>query len=198
MKKSIIWNFKAKLYQQFRNQFPFGYFLQQENKSLAALLTKIPPKFKIVLDLGTGEGNALQFVANHVTKIGVDSSLSMLVNAHRKINAAFINCDLLHLSLKNNIADIVLIIGVLEYFSNLDPIFHEINRVTTKDSYVIISYSPPNIWTFLRQFIGHRIYSIKLKKMIEIIEKNGFEIIKPNKGIMQHQILIKKKAGLTI
>ena len=192
MNRLRLWNLKAKLYRSFRNRFPFGFILQQENESLLLLLKKIPSNFKTVLDLGTGEGNVLQLIADNAKKIGVDSCLSMIINARKNINADFINCELLYLSLKNQSADIVLLIGVLEYFSKLDPLFCEIYRITKSDARVIISYSPNNIWAFLRQFLGHKIYPLSLEKIIKIIEKNGFQLITHNKLMMQHQIIIKK------
>lgn len=193
MNNKILWNLKANLYRNFRNKFPFRYFLQQENKSLLSLLNKVPSNFQTVIDLGTGEGNSLQFIGGHVIKLGVDSSFSMLINARKNVTAELVNNDLLHLSLKDQIADLVLIIGVLEYFCDLNPLFREIHRITKADAHIIISYSPNNLWTFLRLFLGYKIYPLKFEKIINIIERNGFQFITINKLLMQHQILIKPK-----
>ena len=192
MNKSKLWNLKAKFYQGFRNRFPFRYILQQENNSLLALLDKIPQIFDSVIDLGTGEGNALQLISNHTRKIGVDFSLAMLLNAQERIHADFINCELSHLPLKNKIADLVLIIGVLEYLSEFHSLFKEINRISKANAYVIISYSPNNIWTFLRQFLGHKIYALTYEKMVKLIEINGFAYNTHHRTLMQCQMLIKK------
>ena len=193
MNKLLLWDLKAELYRKFRKRFVFGYILERENKSLISLLNKVPSKIETVLDLGTGDGNALQLVSTAKQKIGVDSSLKMLFNARKNVNAEFLNSDLVHLSVKNQIADIVLAIGVLEYFSKLDPILCEIYRITRDNAHIIISYSPNNVWTFLRQFSGHRIYPMKLDNIIKVIERNNFQFIAVNKGMMQHQILIKKR-----
>jgi len=197
MNKLHLWDLKAKLYRKFRKRFVFGYILERENKSLTSLLNKIPAKIETVLDLGTGDGNALQLVTTAAQKIGVDSSLIMLFNARKNVNALFINSDLLHLSVKSRIADIVLAIGVFEYFSKLGPVLCEIYRITKDNAHIIISYSPNNVWTFLRQFSGHRIYPMKFDNIIKIIEQNDFQFIAFQKGMMQHQILI-KKSNLTI
>jgi ubiquinone/menaquinone biosynthesis C-methylase UbiE len=192
MSRKILWNLKAKLYQKFRSIFPFGYILRQENESLLSLIKVTPANIQTALDLGTGEGNVLKLITSPVKKIGIDSNFNMLVNARRNIKAEFINGDVVFLSLKNKIADLVLIIGVLEYFPELEPVFNEIYRITTKNAHVIISYSPNNVWTFLRQFSGHRIFPNKLKKMKKIVQKSGFQFVTHKRLIMQHQILIKK------
>lgn len=192
MNESTIWNLKAKLYKLFRNQLPFNYFLRQENKSLLSLIELVPQTFPTVLDLGTGEGNALDIISSSVIKFGVDFNLSMLINARNRVNANLINSELLHLSIKNEIADLVLIIGVLEYFSDINPVFREIRRISKTNTHVIISYSPNNIWTFLRQFLGNKIYPLKSDKIVSIIERNGFQFIEQHRLLMQHQMLIKK------
>lgn len=200
MSEWILWNLKARLYRIFRHRFPFGFILQRENESFVSLLNKIPQDHKIVLDLGTGEGNALQFIDGCAFKVGVDSSLSMLSNAQQNLKADFVKCDIFQLPFKNEIADLVLVIGVLEYFSEFNLILHEIYRVTKRDAYVIVSFSPNNFWTLLRQFSGHKIYPTNFNNFLRTITKNNFNVIEHRKLMMQHQLLIKKiikKKGLS-
>jgi ubiquinone/menaquinone biosynthesis C-methylase UbiE len=191
MYKLKLWNLKSKLYDYFRDIFPFSYILNAENKALLELLKDT--SFSTVIDLGTGEGNALTLLPPTVRKIGVDFSYSMLKNAQRKVNTDFINANIESLPLKAHITDLVLIIGVAEYFSQLDFILKEINRITKDDAAIVLSYSPPNTGTFLRKVLGHKIYPLTKDQVSLIAEKNNFCIKKNCQTWLQHQVLLIKK-----
>jgi len=192
MKIINLWNVKAKLYQRFRNRCFFGYILRKENRALGSLLMTIPVEYEVVFDLGTGTGNALSLIDVDTIRVGVDKNFLMLHEADRLIDAHFVNCDIEHLSFKSHSADLILTIGVLEYFSRLDSIFREIYRVAQTTAVIIISYAPFNVWSLLRFLLGHRIYPKTKKQITKIINRNGFCTIQTKRLIMQHQILLKK------
>jgi len=197
MIKTFLWNIKAKLYFYLRNRFPFRYILQHENKSLKQLLSQVPDsQLKFVVDLGVGTGNALSIINCEKIRIGVDFSLSMLHLAKKDISALFVNCDVLFLSLKNEIADLVLAIGLSEYIPQLEIIFQEMKRISKPNAFAIVTYAPKNIWTWLRWFLGHKIYPRKFDDILRIIQSYGFEVVAREKSMMQRQLLIIKSKYL--
>ncbi len=185
-----FWTIKSKLYKFFRNHFPFNYFLLQENQSILYLLQTIPDPIETVIDLGTGNGNGLALLPDHVMKVGIDANFPMLAQSKERVKAEYVNSDIMMLALKSAIADLILLIGVLEYYSKYDALLSEIYRVVKSKGYVILTSATHSVWSLFRNFLGHRIHPMNFDQMKKCIERNGFRILHYRKLAMQHQFLI--------
>jgi ubiquinone/menaquinone biosynthesis C-methylase UbiE len=172
--------------------FPFGFFFRRENNALASLIKRVPMDRGIVTDLGTGLGNALSFIQSDFTRIGIDLNLNMLKFAKRRNEGYYIQSDVLTTAIKNESADIVLMCGVWEYIKDHYALLSEIKRIMKRNSYAVITYSPPRFLTRLRIFFGLKIYPITEEHIREYLLENGFEIMALSRCMLQHQLLIKK------
>lgn len=188
----FIWDLRAALYTRFRKLFPFGLILKKENRVLRELIAQIPYKEAMVVDVGTGTGNGLENIDAHFHKIGIDLNYRMLLLNKHHLNVPLIQCDAGRLALKDKIAEIVLSCGLLEYFKYKKPILEEIYRITKKQGYAVITYSPANLFLFFRRVLGNKIYGSTFEEMKTLILNNGYRIVDNRRSLMQHQLLIHK------
>lgn len=194
MLKLAVWNIKAKLYHSFRQRFPFRFFLDQEQKSLIFLINKISIPVKVVVDLGTGEGEALKVLPeSSIHKCGIDICFPMLINASKQVDGDFLNSNVTSLALKSGVADLVMAIGLLEYFTDFNLIFSEISRILKPSAYAIISYTPKNFFSFLRMFLGLKIHTSNINVIKKLTLKNNLSCIEHCRSMMQYQVLIRKE-----
>lgn len=188
-----VWDLKSTFYKFFRSHFLFRLILEKENLKLRKLLAHLPPEKKRVLDIGTGMGNALFFISNEHELFGLDSSFKMLRLAQKRVQAQFIQADAKELPFKSKTFALILAIGFIEYLSTLDRFLNAIVRIMGKDSFLILTLSPPNIFSYLRTLLGHRIYPLRFEYIKMQFEKHGFQIVKRTKSLMQEQYLLKLK-----
>ncbi|MBD3288100.1 methyltransferase domain-containing protein [candidate division KSB1 bacterium] len=192
MNSKILWDIKAWLYARFRRVFPFGKILDDENRALKSLLAQIPLTRGVVIDLGTGTGNALDIVPADFVRIGLDSNFEMLKFAKQQISGYYIQSDILNAALKSDSADILIMCGVWEYIKNRAFLVSEILRIIKRNGYAVMTYSPPKPLTSLRILLGLKIYPIAEERMYEYLNVNGLKIMALRRCMLQHQILIKK------
>ncbi len=189
-----IWNLKAWLYRIFRHQFPVGWIHRQEMEALRSLYTQIPISIDTVADLGTGNGDALQVVPSTTLSIGIDYAEQMLRHARSRFpSAQFVVADALHVPVRSCTIDVVLTIGLTEYFDNPQLLLEEIERLLVPHGYAIISFSPPGLFTNVRRLYQLKIYPRTFSQMKECIMAAGFEICDSTHTLMQQQVLIKKR-----
>lgn len=189
------WALTARCYERFRAFFPFNLILKAENRQLQALLESIELAGKIVIDLGTGTGNALQLCKPDALAIGIDANLTMLQFArmHRP-NSFFIQAEVSSLPIKSGLANLILVVGLSEYLYDLDALFKEIARISSNKGWCIFTYSPKTVMTHLRTLLGHKIYPRRLDDIVRIALLWKFEIKKQGRSWMQRQILLQKTA----
>ena len=118
----------------------------------------------------------------------------MLQSTRNGYSVDLVQADVLCLPVGDMTADIILMIGVLEYIREIDSMFKELARIMNPQAYAIITYSPDSMITRLRKLVGNRLI-IRSKEEIEsLIQLNGFMIMEMNCLKTQHQILMKKMA----
>ncbi len=187
------WAMTARCYERFRGLFPFNLILKAENRQLQALLESIELVDKIVVDLGTGTGNALQFCNADDLAIGIDANFTMLQFARKnRPNCFFIQAEASALPLKSGLANLVLAIGLSEYLNDLESLFEEIARISSNGAWCIFTYSPISMMTHVRTLLGHKIYPRRLEDIARIARLWNFKITKQARSWMQGQILFQK------
>jgi len=189
----FFWNLKARYFKLFRSHFPFENILNQENSNLVALINTVETEEKIILDLGVGTGNVLQFFNSGKRVLGIDVTYSMLLEAREKFpKVKFVQADVLYIPLKSNSIDIITSVGLIEYVKETILFFEESCRILKKGGYLILTFSPSNFWTGMRLLLGHPIYTRTLDQLKGIVKLCNFQIIDYQQSIMQHQVLLQK------
>lgn len=89
--------------------------------------------------------------------------------------------------------DLIVCIGLFEYVKNWPDLLREIYRVLSPDGYAVITLSPPGLLTYLRLFLGHRLYTGTEEDFRKILNTSApFSILQHNRTLLQHQFLLKK------
>jgi ubiquinone/menaquinone biosynthesis C-methylase UbiE len=189
----LLWNLKTRYYKLFRSLFPFKLILNKENNNLVALIKQVEIKNKIVLDLGVGTGNALNFLKGEKDIFGIDLTFFMLKEAQKKFpKAKLIQANVLSIPLKTKSIDIVTAVGLIEYIQDTIPFIEELYRILKNEGYLILTFSPKNFWTRMRLLLGHPIYAMSFDQIKENAIRHNFWIIDYQQSMMQQQVLLQK------
>ena len=194
-KSASLWKFEAPVYRIFRNNPVSGYFLKKELDSLQDLVQQINlEKIKSVCDLGVGRGHSLDIeMGSRLSKIAIDKSASMVWYTRKDYpDTFFLVGDVLNLPLKNSILDCMFCIGLTEYISNIELLLHQISLTLKTDGHLLITFSPKNIFTYLRFLNGHWLYPRDCHEMERHFHTHHFKIIEARVTAMQHQFLLQK------
>lgn len=191
---NFFWDVREKLYRIFRHRFPFYFILQQENTNIKRLLNSIEIDRKKFVDLGTGNGNALQFFKQACGLLGVDITFSMLRRArHLHPDVLMIQADATSLPIQNSSVDIVTAIGLSEYIADFELFFGEVHRVLKNNGSFILTFSPPGIFVKIRSLLGNRLHPRKFQQIEQLGQQMDFDVIRTEQSFMQWQVLLKKK-----
>ncbi len=189
-----FWNVTSKLYQWFRNKFPFRQILNAENKNLEALLNQISVAGKKVIDIGTGTGNVLPFLGKAEFIAGIDISLTMLISVRQAFpNIHRVQADAVSLPLKSKSADVVIAVGLVEYMKNVDHFLDNVSFVLKDGGYAVVTFSPKGLSAKARLLLGHSIYPRSLDEIIALAKNRNFIVKHHCASLMQQQILLHKK-----
>ena len=184
---------KKKLFELFREIFPFQLILKKENENLVDLLEKINISNKYVLDLGVGIGNVIQFLKPAMRVFAIDFTETMLLSTKEKYpSAGLILADAKKIPVRSNSMDIITAVGLVEYLKDMIPLMEESCRLLKNEGYFLMTFSPPNFWSWLRLVFGHVIYTRKLTQITSVARICSFEIQQHKKTLMQYQVLLKK------
>ena len=189
----LLWDLKTRFYKLFRSAFPFGTILNKENGNLISLLNQAGLREKTVVDLGVGTGNVIQFLSEAKHVFGIDFTNLMLHET--KANFPFVEivqADALFLPIKTKSVDIITAVGLIEYIEDEIPFFKESCRILKNNGYLILTFSPANIWTRLRLLLGHPIYARRLEQITGVAYLCNFQIKDYQQSLMQTQILMQK------
>jgi ubiquinone/menaquinone biosynthesis C-methylase UbiE len=191
----IIWDIVAPVYNILRQNPVSGYFLNKEKRALQFLLKYLSSiDIDSICDLGVGRGHSLDLISTAFpNKFAVDKSISMVRYTRKRYpTTEFLVADIRDLPLKVLSFDLITCVGLVEYFPKIDPILNQIYHVLKDEGFLLITYSPKNIFTFLRLLNGHKIYSGNSTEMEGHFKNHDFEIIDMKDTLMQHQYLLKK------
>jgi ubiquinone/menaquinone biosynthesis C-methylase UbiE len=189
------WDFVAPAYRILRKNPISGYILYKEKQSFQFLLQHLSSSdINSICDLGVGRGHSLDLVSNAYRNIiAIDKSVSMIRYTRNKYSGTeFLVGDALNLPLKILSFDLIICIGLLEYFPKSEPLINQISNTLKDEGYLLITFSPKNIFTFLRVFNGHKIYSRDSNEMEIYFKNHHFKIIDMKVTLMQYQYLLKK------
>jgi len=189
----LFWNFKSWFFKSFRSGFPFGTILNKENENLILLLDQAKIEGKTVVDVGVGTGNVVRFLNKSKRVFGIDFTFSMLEKFHIKFPVVdIIQADALCIPLKSESVDVITAVGLIEYIKDAIPFFEESCRILKNNGYLVLTFSPANIWTWMRVLLGHPLYSRKLDQITGVANLCSFKTKDFRQSMMQHQVLMQK------
>lgn len=114
----------------------------------------------VIVEAGCGSAlSSFHLLKKNDIFIGLDYSSYALKIAEKKkpknLRAKFILCDINKIPLKNNIADFVWNIGVLEHSTNPHNVLKEMKRITKPNGIVgVIAVYKFGLWNLLRILLG--------------------------------------------
>jgi len=186
-----FWNIKAFIY-KLRSQGLFGRILEQENQSITTMLSPIRFEGLRVVDIGSGLGNSLTLPDIPHLLISIDSSFQMLrKQLPLKPVVARINARAENIPLKTASVDGVFAIGLMEYIKDKQAVIRELSRILKPGSYGVITFSPKNIFTWLRWLQGSPLFPTGDQVNRELLHEQ-FRILDHHSTLMQQQYFIKK------
>jgi ubiquinone/menaquinone biosynthesis C-methylase UbiE len=189
-----FWNLKTGYYKLLRSIFPFKIILNKENNNLVALIKQVETENKIMLDLGVGTGNVLNFLKGEKHLFGLDLTFSMLKEAQKNFpKARLIQANVLFIPLKTKSIDMITVVGLVEYIQDTIPVIEELYRILKNESYLILTFSPKKFWTRMRLLLGHPVYPMYLDQVQKIVKRYQFQIIDNQQSLMQQQVLLQKR-----
>jgi len=164
-----------------------NWILKGEKDNLRELLSGISPN--CILDIGTGTGSTLDLLPETDICFGIDSSLPMLMKTPESHIFFKIAAQAEQLPFKRDSFDLITVIGVCEYIRNLNILYNEGASVLKTNGYLLLTGTPPSIWTSLRKGLGNRIYARTSESITLKAEKHGFKLVAAKKSLMQEQLL---------
>ncbi len=178
---------------KFRSAAPLRVILDRENDNLHLLLQRANVRDKKVADVGCGIGNVLQFLSQAKYAVGLDFTRSMLNVAKGNFaQVEFVQAKGQSVPFKSNSLDLITAIGLIEYLKDPRPFLEESARLLKRGGFLLISFSPVNLWLLLRTCLGHPVYGMNLERMNSLAKQYDFQLKDSLKSVMQHQILFQK------
>ena len=190
-----IWNLIAPVYGILRRNPVSGYFLNKEKLAIESLLEKLNlSHITTICDLGVGRGNGLNFIPDTIEqKMAIDKSMTMIQYTKKDFPGTnFIQADVCNLPLKSESFELIICIGLIEYIPNLEPLIEQLAFILNYEGHIILSYSPRNIFTYLRFLRGHRIYARNSIELEKNFRKYQLKISELKVTPMQYQYLLRK------
>ena len=187
-----IWNIKAR-FSNIRWLWPFCLIIEKENANLLDLLTKLNLSKKVVIDIGCGTGNVLQLFSEKLHFVGLDISWEMLTRIHLNKKVDLVQGDANHLPIKGACVELVLSVGLLEYLPNRIHLVKELTTLLKDNGHLLITSSPPGIFTWLRQLHGIKLKGVVPSEVIDVAQKLGLILVKQKHSLMQDQYLFQRK-----
>lgn len=187
-----IWDLRAAFYDRVF-ELPFFKGLREKEKAaFEELITELELGDARVLDVACGTGYYLRHFDGRGSLYGVDISEGMLRVARNKAKAHYVLGDARALPFKRGTMNLVVCIGLLEYFRGKQAVLREIETVLKRDGYALISYSRKSPINALRNLCGNRVYQSTNEEMAIFLNNCSFEWVKERLSLLQGLVLCRK------
>lgn len=120
-------------------------------------LSLVPYKAKVILDVGCGEGQLLEYLNKIKGRelYGVDVLSHVVYQARKRVPTSIIvQSDGCKMKFKNNTFDVVTCIDVLEHIPNWRDVIKEIIRVTKPGGIIVLGWPNDDNWNLARFLLG--------------------------------------------
>lgn len=170
-----------------------GWIIDAERRNIQQLLAGLKPGR--VLDIGSGTGATLDLLPARDLLVAVDRSPVMLKRIPRDGSVRIAAAAAKALPFADRSFDLVTLIGVSEYLKRLNPMLREAARILHPGGHLLLTSSPPSIWTVLRLILGNRLHPRTRAEIIRHAEKKEFRLMDSAKSLMQEQFLFQYTPG---
>ena len=191
---NAVWTIQSLFYESVR-RIPFlSFVFETETKALRAMVRALPRKPDRVLDLGVGCGDALAEAPSDATvRLGVDLNAGMLRRAAKRLrDASFVRADVRDLPIRGGSFDLVLCVGLAEYFRDEDELMRTVGELLAPDGHAVFTMSPVGGLTLSRRLLGHRVFSKREEDVEAGLRRRGFHVVTKTRTALQVQYLINK------
>ncbi len=185
-----LWALKAFFYDQIREYWPLNNILKLELANIQKVLMRAGSIQGPVLDLGCGTGTLRRILPSQLDITGIDKSRQMLNRCRKKSYHFLIQANARALPLCDNCYDLVIAVGLLEYFRNPDFVLNAVRYVIRPGGHFLFTTSPSSWFTCLRKAGGIPLY---YHSTDEIIEKTEMACIASEKSYSQIVLLFQKR-----
>ena len=146
---------------------------------ISSLLNELQIKNGLTLDVATGTGDSLANLKFRDKTYAIDLSINMLRVAKKRYREVhFSQADALALPFAASTFNLIISIGLIEYLPNITPLFISLRSCLAKNGYLVITSSPPGIFTCLRRLLGHKIYTVTPDNIVTIAHSNNLQTLK--------------------
>lgn len=180
------WSLTSKLY-RFRQAWFMKWILEEEKDNMRYLLEGV--QAGLILDIGSGIGSSLDLFPENRRLVCCDRAVPMLKKIKGRVNLHTSAADAEHLPFRDGIFDMVSLIGVIEYLKDLDLVFQETARVLQPGGFLLLTSSPPSLWTFFRLALGKRLHPRDGAFVNRFAHDRGFFILGRTCSFLQEQFL---------
>ncbi len=185
-----IWKITGYFYTLFRAIPGINIIYHNEKKALSSLLEKLSYDGQIShLDLGSGNGSTYDIFPAQHDITAIDHSASMLASLKKQYPGVRTISGDLFTSIPNEKYELISLIGVSEYVSDLPALLKLAKEHLTGEATLLITSATPNLWNQLRRLHGHRLWLRNRKRVAALLKKAGFVILAERKTLLQIQIL---------
>ena len=172
-----LWNLKAPLYNLFRKPWPLNRILRCETKNIQSLLRLVPQQDLVALDIGCGAGSSIKLLNGKIKAIGLDGSFNMAKQAFQNTNCPVVVADSLALPFAANAFNLITAIGLLEYLEDIEAFFSFSAAALIPGGYLLVTSSPPGLFTTLRRVGGNKIHPRKADFIIDSAERCNLNLV---------------------
>ncbi len=174
--------------------------MDEENRTMVALLKSVKLEGFRIADVGCGTGNILRvlqsrFPEGHWNIVCIDQSNDMLLKINPSEKISTLVADALSLPLDASSFDLVFCVGVSDYMKNGTPLVLELQRICHNDGYLFMTFVRPAFWNFVRNVYGKRIYSSRLAAIEQLVASLKLDIVGRAETRLQYQMLLRNKQG---
>ena len=188
-----LWDLRAHVYDWFRRPWPLNDILQRETRNIRALLNAVTLQpAAVVLDMGCGVGHSSGLVSARFL-IALDRSPQMVRKTRQKTGVVAVVAKAEQVPIKAGAIDLFLAVGLTEYLKKPDRLFSQLAFAGKQNCYAVVTFSPPNLFTFLRIFLGTRIYPRRPDRIYSLCQKYGFAVLAEKHFFTQTAFLLQKQ-----
>jgi SAM-dependent methyltransferase len=172
--------------------WPCNIIACREYAAIRSLALKLPPATGIGLDIGCGVGHSLH-LNTAVTLVGVEKNHRMARLAKKSHGIPVVIADAVFLPFKKKSLSAVTAVGLTEYIADMARFFSEIERIGSDDIAVILTSSPPTLFTRLRRIISPGIHMRTAEELCRFAGRDFPTLVEIRRSFTQHALMWRRR-----
>lgn len=184
-----LWNAKAAIYDGVRRLPGLRAIHHRELRHLQRLLAP-GQSVDAHLDLGSGTGAALAVLPDAQRRVLADLAPAMLLRCRQRHAGAVVLLDASRqLPFAAASFDLITAIGLVEYLQQPAVLFAEAARVCRPGGRLLVTTSPPGVFTWLRAVTGTLARGLAPAEVEVSLATSGWDVVARHASLFQQQWL---------